>query len=154
MNLSDSIILKYEDVYVTGEWPYFWVYRGSDGRYYITYFKEKNQVTYGGVFCTGFSYESAEAMLKDATKTKQFEPGARSKVEVKESDILCMNYKVKESEPHGYYGGSLAGITSENIKETVVSEFQGAGVGLMVVLLSIVAIRKTVAFVKREVKAC
>lgn len=154
MSLSDSIVLEYKDVFTTSEWPYFWVYRGSDGKYYITYFKEKNQITYGGVYHTGIGYESAEAMLKDATRPKQLGEGGYSKVEVKESDILCMNYKVKESEPHGYYGGSLAGITSESIKETIVGEFQSVGAGLIVVLLSIVAVRKVIAFVKREVKAC
>lgn len=154
MNLSDSIVLRYEDVFVTEEWPYFWIYQGSDGNFYTTYFKEKNQTLYGGVFCTGFSYESAEAMLKDATREKEFEPGARSKVEVKESDILCMNYDVGSTKAHGYYGGNLAGITSESIKEALVEEFQSVGAGLMVVLLSIVAVRKVIAFVKREVKAC
>lgn len=154
MDLSDSIILEYKEVFVTDEWPYFWIYRGSDGRYYITYFKEKNQVMCGGVHHVGIGYESAEAMLKDATRPKQLGEGGYSKVEVKESDILCTNYDVGATEPHGYYGGSLAGITSKSIKEAMIREFQSVGAGLMVVLLSIVAVRKAVAFVKREVKAC
>lgn len=154
MNLSDSIILKYEDVYTTNEWPYFWVYKGSDGKHYITYFKEKNQITYGGVYHVGIGYESAEAMLKDATRPKELGTGGYSKIEVKESDILCTNYDLGKTKAHGYYGGSIAGITSESIKEAVVGEFQSIGAGLMVVLLGIVAFRKVVAFVKGEVKAC
>lgn len=160
---EESQRLGLEEVYKTEAYPYVVGYKGTNGAYYISYMKTKPKLKKEskiGYFFEGESYsfrlESNENLLEAAKKEREIEEGRTVGITVRESDILFINFDTWDGShyiaAHGYSDGKLFGMSPKELKDSSMKELVSVLPCMLVAVISILAVRKALAWVVEHLR--